>query len=195
MSTNVLALVIRPSDLGCSYDTLYWRSRDTILTTTTKEAKSLVPTLQFIVQIVMQYDPTCRVALKAGILDMILRIYVIFPTFSQSAVDGAEHWSPLLKACQSTLFVLSESSTNGGVISRHPVFALWADCQPYPPAYTMESQGPDDIFQARCTAWRKTPRSCVKRRLSIIYANSLWKSNVYEVEDIEACIDMVEFTR
>jgi hypothetical protein len=184
-----------PSDPIYSYDALYWRSQDTILTTTTKEAKALVPTLQFIVRIVMQYDSTCRAALKAGILDMILRIYVIFPTFSQSAVDGAEHWSPLLKACRSTLLVLSESLTNADDISHHPVFSLWTDCQPYPPVYTAEPQSPDDIFRARCTAWRKTTRSCVKRRLSIIYANSLWKSNVYEMEDIEACVDMVEFTR
>jgi hypothetical protein len=192
---NTLLFCCQISDLVYSYDTLYWRSQDTILTTTTDEAKALVPTLQFVVQIIMQYDFACRAALKAGILDMILRIYVIFPTFSQSAVDGAEHWSPLLKACRSTLLVLSESSMDADNISRHPIFSLWTDCQPYPPVYTVEPQNPSAILRARCTAWREAARSSIKRRISIIYASSLWKSNVYEIEDIEACTDMVEFTQ
>ena len=175
--------------------THYWQSRDAILTTTTKEAKALVHVLRFIVGIVTQSDSACRTALKAGILDMLLRVYVIFPSFSHSSVDAPEHWSTLLKACRSIFIALSQSQENNDTILRHPVYALWRDCDPHPPAYSLEPQSPRDTLLARCAAWREAVKACIKRRIVMIFIDGLWKSNVFEIENIEACADIVEFAQ
>jgi hypothetical protein len=40
------------------------------------------------IRITLQSDSACRTVLDAGILDMLLRIYDIFPAFSKSALDA-----------------------------------------------------------------------------------------------------------
>jgi hypothetical protein len=183
------------TNLARSYDTDFRELRHTALSTTTKEAKTLVPLLRFIASIATQSDSACRTVLKAGVLDMLLRIYDIFPAFSKSALDAPEHWSPLLEACRSTVLALSPSQRNNDSILSHPLCTIWTDCNPHPPAYTTEPRTPDDALLGRSTAWRAATSLCVKRRMITILTGDHWKSNAYEIEDIEACVDIVEFTR
>lgn len=122
---------------------------------------------------------------------MLLRVYVAFPMLSDSAMNEVERKLALLDACRSTLEVLSQSSENQEMILSHPVYVLWADCRSHPMEYNSSDSPMDD----RCAAWRRTDRSCVKRRLVVIYRGSLWKSNIDTTADIEACVDIVEFTR
>ena len=177
------------------YDGRYRQSRDTILVTSTKEAQALVHVLQFIPRIATQSDLACRTVLEAGILDMLLRVYVLFPSFSRSSIDAPEHWPPLLQACRSTLLALSQSEINHDAVLEHSVCALWADCHPHPPPYSVEPPSIKDSIPARQAGWRRANRRCVKRRIMAVIIDSQWRSNVYEIEDIEVCTDIVEFTQ
>jgi hypothetical protein len=148
------------------------------------------------IYMIAQSTSACRIILKAGILEMLLRIYNIFPAFSKSAIDLPEHWSLLLDACRSTILAISQSSQeyNDEILS-HPVCTLWANCNPHPPAYTLEPPTAYDLLMARCTAWRTANTLCIGRRMYMLLTGNQWKSNAYEFEDIDACTDSVEFTR
>lgn len=165
------------------------------MSTSCKEAQTLVSVLFLIDQLATESDTMCKTILKAGILDVILRVYVIFPAFSRAVIDGAEHWSALKNACGSILLTLFSSEPNHKEVLEHPVCALWTGCNPLPPTYTELPLAPDEIPLERCTSWRRAPPLCVKRRLIMIYVDNLWKSNVNLTEDMEACADIVEFTR
>jgi hypothetical protein len=151
--------------------------------------------LDIVIQIGAQNDSTCRTILEAGVLNMLLRIYVAFPMFSHSTPDDVEHKLALLDACRSTLVVLSMSPQNQEMIFSHPVCGLWTDCRPRILGYPVDYESPESHFKNRCAAWRRADKSCVKRRLVVIYRGSLWKSNMDTIADMEACVDIVEFTR
>jgi hypothetical protein len=119
--------------------------------------------------------------------------FVILPSFSRSAIDAPEHWSPLLKASRATLRVLSRSETNHNIVLQHPVCFIWMDCHLHPPAYSLEPPSPLDALLVRSTAWREVAEACIRRRIMMIFIDSLWKSNVFEIENLEACADIVEF--
>jgi hypothetical protein len=165
------------------------------LSTTTTEAKAILPVLHFMIRITLQGDSASRTILDAGILNMLLRIYDIFPAFSKSALDAPDYWSPLLDACRSTILALSQSQVNNDEILSHPVCIIWTNCSPHPPAYALEPPTAYDLLVARCVTWRTVDSLCIKRRLYMILTGNLWKSNVHEIEDIEACTDLVELTR
>jgi len=189
MSRNITA------DLFRSYDVDFEALRNTSLSTTTKQARSLVPVLRFVTHFATQSDSCCRTVLKAGILDMLLRIYAIFPAFSKSAIAEPDYWSPLLEACRSTILALSQSRQHHDEIYSHPVFTIWVVSCPHPPTYTPEIRTDDDLLSARCAAWRTAAKPCVKRRMMMILTGGLWMANVHEFENAEACADIVEFTR
>lgn len=163
--------------------------------TSSKEARSLVAVLNLISEIVAESDSMCRTVLKAGILDIILRIYVIFSAFSQSVLDGPKSWVALRSACACILLILSQSSPNCEDVVSHPVCALWSECYPIPPAYTDVSPSFHETSLGRSNAWRRAPRSCVKRRITMILLGCLWKSNARSAEDVETCGDILEFIR
>jgi hypothetical protein len=166
-----------------------------VLPISSKQARALVAVINLIREIAAVNISTCRTVLNAGILDIIQRVYVISPAFSHSAIDGAEPWSALLQACASILLTLSQSPPNYAEVIQHPICTLWTDCRPLPPAYSVLPLTPEEPLADRCIAWRRTPRSCVKRRVSMIVVGCLWKSNAHAIEDREACADIVEFTR
>jgi len=145
--------------------------------------------------IIIQSDLARRTVLDAVILDMLLRIYDIFPAFSKSALDVPEPWSPLLVACRSTVLALSHSQENHNEILSHPVCIIWTNCDPHPPAYSLEPPTADDLLVARCAAWRTASGLCIKRRMYMLLTGNLWKSSVDEIENVEACTDIAEFTR
>jgi len=147
------------------------------------------------IRIIRQSDSACRTVLDAGILDMLLRIYDIFPAFSKSALDEPDYWSPLLDACRSTIIALSQSQENNREILSHPVCKIWTNCDPHPPPYTLEPPTAHDLLLTRCIAWRAANSLCIKRRLCILLTGNFWKHNVHEIEDIETCTDVVELTR
>ena len=147
------------------------------------------------IRITLQSDSACRTVLDAGILNMLFRIYNIFHAFSKSALDAPDYWSPLLDACRSTILALSQSPENNGEILSHPVCIIWANCSPHPPPYALEPSTADDLLVARCVTWRTVNSLCIKRRLYMILTGNLWTYNVHEIEDIEACTDLVELTR
>ena len=155
-----------------------------------QEVQHLVPVLNFFAQFAMQSDSTCQTVLDAGVLTTILRIYVVFPIFSGSTREDFDRKVALRDACRLTLRILGQSRHHEAVFN-HPVCIFWADCNYQPPAYTIDA--PIDPVQDRWVAWRRTEKSCVKRRVIAIYRHSLWSagSNM----NVEACIDLVGFCR
>jgi len=130
--------------------------------------------------IATQSTTACRIVLKAGILDVLLRIYAIFPAFSKSALDAPEHWSPLLEARRTTVLTLWQSQENHDEVSSHPVCTIWTDCYPRLPAYTVKPQTLSDLLLARRDRWRMADSLCAKRRIIMIFSGNLWKSNIRE---------------
>jgi hypothetical protein len=157
-----------------------------MLSSSCKEVGVLTPVLKFMAQIATQSDLACLTVLEAGILDMLLRIYIIFPALSGSLPEDVGRKLALMDACQLTVVVLCRSLDQPTVVYNHPVCILWTD---------RNSKRPDHPLQNRCGAWRRAPRHCAMRRLVMIYIGSLWQSNIDVVGDIEACIDIVEFTK
>lgn len=174
---------------------MYWAQTTKNLTPSSKEARSLVSTLELIARVAGDSDETLQIVLESGALDILLRIYVIFPLFSQSSIDGAEPWLALLSGCRSLLLLLVQSPQHSDTVINHPVSILWTDCRPTPPTYSREARDFRYGLSERCLAWRRVARTCAKRRVSSIYIGSLWRRNVYEVEDLEACGDLVELAR
>jgi hypothetical protein len=186
---------VTDSELARRYDADFQESRNTALSTTTTEARTLVRILQFMNHIATQSDMARRTVLKAGTLDVLLRIYAIFPAFSKSALDAPEHWSPLLEACRTTVLTLLQSQENSDEVLSHPVCTICMDCYPRLPAYTVKPQSLSDLLLARRDRWRTADSLCAKRRMIMILTGNLWKSNTREFEDIAACADIVEFSR
>lgn len=176
------------------YDSCYRHRTGPILIPPSQGARSLVATLEFVLWVVTHGEEYLR-ALEAGVLDIILRIYVVFPSFSQSAIDGPESWQALLITCRSLLLRLSQQPLRRNEVIYHPVSILWTDCCPVPPSYSWEPRGFGSDLAERCLAWRRADRTCVKRRVTSIYIGCLWRKNVYEIEDLEGCGDLVEFVR
>ena len=166
-----------------------------MLTPSSQEARLLVATLEFVLCVISYGDEERSITLEAGILDILLRIYVVFPSFSQSAIDGPEPWRALLTVCRSLLLHLSQSPQHRDEVIYHPVCILWTDCCPVPPSYSQKPRSIGSGLVERCVAWRRADRTCVKRRVTSIYIGCLWRKNVYEIEDLEACGDLVEFVR
>lgn len=160
-----------------------------------QEARSLVATLEFVLRVVTHSEEGHLIALEAGVLDILLRICVVFPSFSQSAIDGPEPWQALLTICRSLLMHLSQQPQRRDKVIYHPASILWTDCCPVPPSYSQEPRSVGSGLAERCLAWRRADRTCVKRRVTSIYIGCLWRKNVYMIEDLEACGDLVEFVR
>lgn len=102
---------------------------------------------------------------------MILRIYVIFPALSKSEPDDITHTLDLLNICRSALLVLSGGPRCQEIVFGHPVCSLWIACDPQPPKYS--DGAPQDTTTGRSTAWRQVDGSWAKRRIVVIYRESL----------------------
>jgi len=179
------------ADLNGRTDSLIRKERIRTVSPSSKEVLVLVPVLNFISRFAAQSDPACQIALDAGVLDILLRIYIIFPTLSDSTGENAGRKVALRDACQSTLGVLSQSQHQEAII-KHPVCILWKDVHSQPPRYTIDA--PTNPDNERSVEWRRVEKSCVERRMIIIYNYALWKPR-HDGNVDEACIDIVEFTK
>jgi hypothetical protein len=154
----------------------------------------LTPILNFISQFSMQSNHNCQITVDVSFLHMILRIYVVIPTLSDSTQEDDDAILALRDACRSSLEVLARSQ-NQEVVLNHPVCILWIDVRSQPPEYALEAQ--IDPVRERCAAWRGVEQSCVRRRALMIYKYSLWRTDADgdTAAALAACVDMVEFTR
>lgn len=134
-----------------------------------------------------------QVVLDAGVLDMILRVYVIFPMLAVPTAADSDRKAELFETCQAMLARLSQATPT---VFNHPVCILWTDChaQPHaqPPVYSKDTQESPIVSRA---AWRRASRVCAHRRVMVIFKGSPWNSNFDTTGDIEAYADLVEFTR
>lgn len=124
---------------------------------------------------------------------MLLRIYVIFPAFSHSTLDGAEPWMALLQVCQRIINAVLGSTLNCSAVIDHPVSVLWPDMHGLPPPYTSDYQDSYTFVASRCGAWQMAPKACILRRVGMIHVGCLWKSNESTIADVQACADIIEF--
>ena len=157
-----------------------------MLSSSSKEVMVLTPALKFMAHLATQGDLMCQTVLEAGILGMMLRIYVVFPAFSASLPEDVGRKLALMDACQLIIVVLCRSLERPDAVYHHPVCTLWTG---------HNSKRANHPLQNRCGAWRQVSGLSPLRRLVVIYTGSLWKSDIDVVGDIEACIDIVEFTK
>jgi hypothetical protein len=135
-------------------------------------------------------NPSARQAtLEGGFLDMLLRIYVVFPTFYSSNAENPARPSALLDACESAIAVLSTDHLHADLVCNHPVHDLWLRGDQFIPGNVTRIP---ELLEDRCIAWRRTEAHFVKTRLMTI-----WSASRYSEENAEfqACIDIVEFSR
>jgi hypothetical protein len=157
----------------------------------------LVPVINFI-SLLAQYNDSARhAALEEGFLDMLLRIYVIFPTFhmstAESTADKRSRRKALLDVCRSALDVLSVESHYSDMVFNHPVYHLWLRCHELVPSYVVWT--PEDALDARCAAWRRVEVDIIKRRLMTIWCLASTMEMRDRNSEIWACMDIVEFSR
>lgn len=171
-------------------DSLYREEKTGKVPSASKEVLMIAPVLNFVTRIAMQSDSTCQAVLEAGILDILLRIYIIFPALSSVTPHDNASKEELRSVCGSTLTVLGQSQQYQITVLNHPVCILWPDCHSQPPVYAV-----DEPVQDRCTTWRRLHASCVHRRVIVIYKGPLWKPSHDAADDTHVCGDIVEFTK
>jgi hypothetical protein len=171
-------------------DSLHQKDRTAMLPPSSKEVLVLAPVLNFIARISTQSESACQTVLEAGVLDILLRIYVIFSMLSNAAQQDADYKEALRGACRLTIVILGQSPRHQGTVFNHPVCILWTDCHSQPPGYAVEAPAED-----RGVAWRRVNRLYVQRREIAIYRGSLWRLNNDTVRNIEVCADIVGFTK
>jgi hypothetical protein len=161
------------------------------LSNSNKEVLKLVPVIDFIADIVRRNHVACQAVLEGGFFDMLLRIYVAFPTFYKYNAEEKSCQSAMFTACQSAFKALSVNALYAEIVRSHPVYDLWLrvdQLSSQDVSTTSEESLPD-----RCAAWRKTEAHLVKRRLMIIWSASTLSAD----NDAEflVCADVVEFSR
>jgi hypothetical protein len=147
-----------------------------------EEMLVLPSVLSFIASIATQSDRACETVLEAGILDMLLHIYIVFTTLSDTAPQDAYLKDALRGACRLILGILGQSPPRQGTVFNHPVCILWTDCHSHPSGYAVETN-----IQDRCAAWRRADRSNVMRRVLAIYRS--------KNDAMDLCADIVELTK
>lgn len=160
-----------------------------VLVTSRPQSQTLLSVLLMTAQMAETSAIVCAALVKTSILESLLRISIIFPAFSQSSVDGAEPWLSLLNACRQNLHHLYQSCVDPDALLNHPVCALWQACAAILPSISTVK----DQISARSSAWRRASNACCTRRVRMIYISALWIGD--DTESIEACADIVEFTR
>jgi hypothetical protein len=124
---------------------------------------------------------------------MLLRIYVVFPTFYMSTAEKREQHPALIDACKSILAVLSTEFDYLETMLIHPVHDLWLRSDKLIPDY-FESTS-EEALRGRCLAWRGTDAPIVKRRLMTIWSVFPSLENHSESTGLQVCNDIVEFSR
>jgi hypothetical protein len=158
------------------------------LSNSTKEAFRLVPLIDFIGELARHNQFARHTTVEGGCLNMLLRIYVVFPTLHTSDPERSLNNSAILTACKSTLDVLSASTLHADIVSNHPVWLRGNQLTNSSPKTPLES------LEDRCIAWRSVETILVKGRLMTIWSTSTW-SGANEDAGFQACIDIIEFSR
>ena len=153
-----------------------------------QDGSAFIPIVDFIVLIAEQDDSTCQAVLDGGFLDLLLGIYTSCPILDSGGNRGP--FTTLVSSCTSTLLILSKGSTNIESIIDHPVCTIWTQC-----GQLFHTPTTEDFISRRCTAWRRTDKSPVLRRVVTIYKVLLSMRNLNEPSATEIYNDLVEFSR
>jgi hypothetical protein len=124
---------------------------------------------------------------------MLLRIYVVFPTFYMSIAEKRERHPALIDACKSVLAILSTEFDYLEILLIHPVHDLWLRSDKLIPPY-LEST-PEELLEGRCLAWKRADAQVVKRRLVTIWSVFPSLENHSESTGMQVCTDIIEFSR
>lgn len=124
---------------------------------------------------------------------MLLRTYVVFPTFYKSIAEKRSYHPPLLDACKSVLAVLSTEFDYLEIMLVHPVHDLWLISDKLIPDYFGGT--PEEVLEGRCLAWRRTDALIVKRRLITIWSIFPSLEHHSSRTGLQVCADIVEFSR
>jgi hypothetical protein len=158
-----------------------------MVSSSSKEMLVLPPVLSFIAWIATQIDWACQAVLDAGVLDMLLRVYIVYTTLFDTVQQDTDLKDALCGACRLILVILAQSHQHQKTVFDHPVCILWAGLYSLPSDYAVKPH-----FQDRCAAWRQVDRLYIMRRVITIYRGSLWKS---QKDATDVCADIVEFTK
>ncbi|KAF7983691.1 hypothetical protein HWV62_19609 [Athelia sp. TMB] len=161
-----------------------------------KKQKSIPASASQVVAITEALKLAAKIAIRsaaqtvmdAGLLNILLRVYIRYPTLGITTTQDSDRKAMLLESCQSLLEVCVSASPS---VFDHPVCSLWTDCNAQAPAYGDELINPI----IRRAAWRRAPRILARQRLMTILGGLLWTSNVGTSGDVEAYCDLIEFTR
>ncbi|KZP30505.1 hypothetical protein FIBSPDRAFT_109782 [Athelia psychrophila] len=175
------------NDLEDLSDSLERKTRTHTVPASSKQVVAITWALIFAAK--MATRSAQQLVIDAGVLDVILRVYIRYPTLGVTTAHDSECKTELFDSCQYLLRILVASTP---AVFDHPVCSLWTDCNAQPPAYGEEPSTNPIGFRA---AWRRVPRACAKERLMIIFRGSLWGSDFDSASEIEAYRDLVEFTR
>lgn len=124
---------------------------------------------------------------------MLLRTYVVFPTFYMSIAEKRSHHPALLDACKSVLAILSTEHDYLEIVLIHPVHDLWLCSDKLIPDYFETNSA--EALESRCLAWRGIDALIVKRRLMTIWSVFPSLENHRENTGLQVCTDVVEFSR
>lgn len=155
-----------------------------------QEYHPVSPLLDFMLAFSQIDSTSCQTVLRAGFLDMLLCMYV--SNFECSMMTISVHGKAMImEACTDGLLQLCEQPGALAIISAHPLHALWPKSRPLSLRLWWQRGN-------RPSAWSRLGSVIVARRLNTI--PSILELPIQDVDSnpphlIEACIDLVEFSR
>jgi hypothetical protein len=151
---------------------------------------SALPIIRFTLQAIQLSHTARRAAIRAGVLDLLLSIYVRgfrniypWPSWEKYGTNG-----PLLQACNTLLVHLSNHTGSLKAISDHPLFVLWPQCS----SFALNESSIEVRLAERWDMWEKQDRNLILCRLDSI--NDILSDRSMEgetTEALDACIDLL----
>lgn len=127
--------------------------------------------------------------IDVGVLDVMLRVYIRYPTLVVQTAYDSDCKRELLESSQYLLGILVAAAPS---VCDHPICSLWVDHGAQSPRYDEASDTNPFSFRS---AWRRAPRACAKQQLLIISRGFTLSSGPDIASEVMAYCDLVEFTR
>jgi hypothetical protein len=146
-----------------------------------------------IVVLAMILRETKQLALEGGLLDMLLRIYIVIPTVRAFGAEKRGPLSALLASCKSVLEVLCTCSLHTEVVCNHPVYDIWLRGSQLHFSCILTFR--EDSLEDRCVSRRRTSPHLVKGRLITIWGMAGSDNDDHGCAEFLAYVDAVEFSQ
>ena len=147
---------------------------------------AITQALKFVARVATRL--TVQIVIDAGVLDVILRVYICFPILDVTTEQGSVCKTALFESCKFLLTMYVAAARH----AEHPVCLLWTACNARPPVY---GGGVRQDSLTRRAAWRQVPGTMARQQLMVAFWGFAWVSDLENMAVVDIYDDLIEFTR